>query len=458
MNKKNKNIIVYVMGTRQAVLDDLRDYAKEHGKHYRIMNLRDSRLKKPDKNPDYDLVVECDFSKPWKVAEALLPYQSELLAITCRYEQHISRFAQVLPHVPYLRTTSTESLAWATDKYEMRKRLRLFDPKNTPRFTWVKDNTIKERKRVIDKVQFPMIVKPASLAASLFVTICYHEDELEKALRNLFRKLKTAYDKDGRKEIPKIIAEEYMEGDLYSIDSYIDSRGNIYHCPLVRQKTARDIGHDDFYNYLQITPAALKKTTVERAESVADTAIHALGLRSTTAHTELMKVDDDWKVVEVGARPGGARDVLHKLSCDINHNMNDAAIRIPRKPIIPKKCKGYAAYMKYFADKEGMIVETKGIKKLESLDSFHTISVMKKVGDRSVFARNGGRAVFTLFLYNSDRSKLLADIRRIEQTVKVTVKSNAARKIEKSDSKTKKKKVADKVATKTKVKAKVKKK
>lgn len=428
MEKKKKNIIVFIMTLAERYVQDIARYQEQYGKEYRIMVLRDSRLKYPVQLQNVDVLVECDFSKPHKIAEALLPYQDELMAITCRTEQNIARFAQVIPHVPYLRTPTTESLRWAVDKYEMRKRLKLFDAKNTPKFTWIKENSKQERARVITKVQFPMIVKPANLAGSLFVSICYHEDELEKTLRTMFRKLKTAYEKDTRMELPKIIAEEYMEGDLYSVDSYVNTRGEVHHCPLVRQKTARDIGHDDFYNYLQITPTALKAATIEKAQKVAETAIHALGLRSITAHVELMKVDDEWKVVEIGPRAGGARDILHTLSCDINHTMNDVAIRIPRKPIIPKKCKGFAAYLKYFADKEGIITETKGIKKIESLESFHKITVNKKVGDRAVFARNGGRSVFNLFLYNPDRSKLLADIRRIEQMVEVRVKNGRAKK------------------------------
>ena len=423
MVKKKKNVIAYVMNLSQRMVDDIRLYEKMHDKSYRILLIWDSKIKRSDRITGHDLLVECDFSKPWKITEALQPYQDELLAITCRSEANAARFAQVIPHVPYLRTPTTESLAWATDKYEMRKRLRLFDKKNTPKFTWIKENTKKERARVHEKVGFPMIVKPANLAASLFVTICYHEEELEQTLRTVFRKLKKAYENDRRKEIPKIIAEEYMEGDLYSVDSYVNGRGVVYHCPLVRQKTGREIGHDDFYNYLQMTPTALKASTIQKAHTVAETAIHALGLRSVTAHVELMKIDDEWKVIEVGPRCGGFRDVLHMLSCDINHTMNDIAVRIPRKPIVPKKCKGYAAAMKWFVPKEGVIAEMKGVKKIESLDSFHTIKVNKKIGDRAHFARNGGRSIFNLFLYNDDRSKLLADIRRIEQLVKINVAS-----------------------------------
>ena len=114
--------------------------------------------------------------------------------------------------------------------------------------------------------------------------------------------------------------------------------------------------------------------------------------------------------------------MLHSLSCDIDHSLNDILIRIPKKPIIPKKCKGFAAYIKHFAVKEGRITEMKGIKKIETLHSFHSLTVNKKVGDRSVFAKNGGRSVFNAVLYNADRSKLLADIRRLEKMVLIKIR------------------------------------
>jgi hypothetical protein len=421
MNKAEKNIVAFVVNLPSSVSSSIRSYQKMTGKKYKVMLIRDE-AEEPSSSTGFDILVTCDFSKPQSIAAALMPYQKELLAISCRSEANISRFAKVIPHVPYLRTPQSESLFWATDKYEMRKRFKLFDPKITPKFTRVKNDTKAERKRVIEKVGFPMIVKPTNLAASLLVTICYHEEELEKTLLNTFKKIEKAYKHDKRSEEPKIIAEAYIEGDLYSIDSYVNSRGKIYHCPFVRQKTAKEIGRDDFYNYLQITPTALKTAAIKKAHAVTETAIHALSLRSTTVHTELMKVDDDWIIIEVGPRCGGFRDVLHSLSCDIDHSLNDILIRIPKKPIIPKKCKGFAAYIKHFAVKEGRIAEMKGIKKIETLKSFHSISVNKKVGDRSIFAKNGGRSVFNAVFYNADRSKLLADIRRLEKMVHIKVK------------------------------------
>jgi len=420
-HKLDKNIIAYVMGLPASAVAGVRAYQKITGKKYKIMLIYDNKHEAPDSSKGYDILITCDFSNPHSIAEALFSYQNSLLAISCRSEANISRFAKIIPHVPYLRTPNSESLIWATDKYEMRKRFKLFDPKCTPKFTRIKNTSAEEKMRAISKIGFPMIIKPTNLAASLFVTICYHEEELDKALKTAFRKIAKAYENDKRMEEPKVIAEEYMEGDMYSIDSYVNSRGNVYHCPLVRVKTGKDIGHDDFFNYLQMTPTGLKSQSVEKAHAVAETAIHALGLRNSTAHTELMKIDDVWKIIEVGPRMGGFRDELHQLSCDIDHSLNDVLIRIPKKPIIPKKCKGFAAAMKWFASKEGKILEMKGIKKIEQLESFHKIVMNKKVGDRAVFARNGGRSIFNVFLYNNERSKLLADIRRLEKLVKIKV-------------------------------------
>ena len=425
-----KDIVVYVMSVPDdaTTISQLREYEPLFGRTLRVMLLRDSRVptrKDHQTIAGLNIVISCDFSKPSKIVEALLPYQEELLAITCRSEQYMGRFIEVLPHVPYLRTPTTESLKWASDKYEMRKRFRLYDKKLTPKFTLVKKNLKDERERIIKKIGFPMIIKPTNLAASRFVSICYHEEELEATLRRTFRDLKKAYDQEHHLECPKVIAEAYMEGDMYSVDSYVDSRGTVYHCPLVKVTTGKKIGHDDFYNYLQMTPTGLKPGTVAKAEAAAEAGIHALGLRSTVAHTELMKIDDDWKIIEIGARVGGFRHVLHNLSCDINHTLNDVLIRIPKKPILPKKCKGYSCAMKWFAPKEGRITEMKGIKRIEQLESFHSIVINKKIGNKAIFARNGGRSIFNLFLYNEDRSKLLADIRRVEKMVDIKVQNRS---------------------------------
>jgi hypothetical protein len=424
MKKSKRNIIVYVMSLPAGAVKSIRSYERRENRKFRVMLIRDTNKGEVEQKESYkgvDIVINCDFTIPARIAEALAPYQDELFAITCRGDKNIARFIQVIPHVPYLRTPTTESLRWATDKLEMRRRFALLAKKFTPKYAVVKENTKKERRRVIEKIGFPMILKPTNLAESLLVNICYQEDDLRRSLDYTTKKIQKIYTENSRIEDPKVMVEEFMEGDMYSVDAYVNGRGRVYFCPMVKVITGKNIGRDDFFNYIHLSPTGLKKESIERAHAAAEAGIHALGLRNTSAHVELMKVDDEWKLIEIGPRLGGFRDKLHWLSCDIDHSLNDVLIRLPKKPVIPKKCKGFAAAMKWFPKKEGTIVAIRGLKRCQELKSFVDLKILKKVGDTCQFAKNGGKAVFTMTLYNSERAKLLADIRRVEQLVDVQI-------------------------------------
>jgi len=77
--------------------------------------------------------------------------------------------------------------------------------------------------------------------------------------------------------------------------------------------------------------------------------------------------------------------------------------------------------MKFFAKEEGKLVKLGGIKKIQELKSLKKLYINKKVGDSCKFAKHGGSSVFNIILVNKDRSELLADIRRLEQTVDIQV-------------------------------------
>lgn len=364
-------------------------------------------------------VIICDTTTPSAIQKCLQPYQDKLVAVTCRAENQIPIFQRVIPHLPYLRTPTTESLGWATDKIWMRRRFAAHNKKISPAYSLVSDTSPEALAKIARKVGFPAIVKPTGLAASRLVSIVYHEDELKSVLDKVFRHIRTAYKENGYQNEPQVLVEQFMEGDMYSIEGFVTSRGKTYFCPLVHVKTGRSIGFDDFFGYQQMTPTTLKPASVKAAEGVAAEAVHALGLRSTSVHIELLKTEDGWKIIELGPRIGGFRPDLYGLSYGINITLNDVLIRVPEKPVIPRKIKAHTVAMKFFAKKEGRLTQLLGIKKAQGLESFRSILVHKKVGDLCQFAKNGGNSVFNIILSNPDRSRLLADIRRLEQMIKI---------------------------------------
>lgn len=426
MPKKKRNIIAYVSKVTTEAVADIRAWEKETGEKYRIMLIENSarNLTKKQSGASVEgvnIVLSVDFGSDSALQEALAPYQDQLCAITSRAESFLGDFIKIIPFVPYLNTPTPESLMWASDKRLMRRHLRIEDASISPKYTLIKDASQEEIDRVTDQIGFPMIVKPTNLAQSLLINVCHHDDELKRAVKDTLKNIEKIYAENGRTEKPRIIAEQYMEGLQYSIDAYVSARGKITCCPLVRQKTGHDIGRDDFFGYLQSTPTALSSASVKKAEGVAKRGIHALGLRNTTVHVELMRIDNTWKIIEIGARIGGFRPKLHRLSCGINHGMNDVLVRMGRQPVVPRRCSGFAAAMKFYAKEEGKITSILGLKKVEKLSSFYHIEMRKKRGDNSVFAKNGGGAIFVLHLVNHSRSELLADIRRVEASVKVKV-------------------------------------
>jgi len=425
---KNRNIILFVNKVPQEAVFSIRKNSKRNKVRYKIALIIDSkkRSKKETSNDNnIDIVITCNLDKPIQVAKSLSPYQDQLLAITCRGDANIPDFIKIIPNVPYLRTPTTGSLLWATNKIQMRQRLRAADKKLSPPSIVISDSTKETLRQIKEKVGFPVILKPAELALSLLVNICYHKEELNETLSKSLRKIKKVYKENDRKQEPKLIAERFLEGDMYSIDAYVTSRGKVRCCPIINVTTGRSIGFDDFFGYRHITPTLLKKQAINDAEETTAAAIHALGLRSTTVHVELMKTEDGWKIIELGPRIGGFRHKMYELAYGIDHSWNDILTRIPKKPTVPKKSKGWATAMKFFAKEEGRLKQLKGIQKIGDLESLIEIKVNKKIGDRCLFAKNGGKSICDVILFNKNRSELLADIRRIERTLIIkTEKTN----------------------------------
>lgn len=422
-DSSQKNIILLV-GYGPAYATRVQRLRELHGDTYRYGLLYQQKAKDENdakKLEVFDVTIRCNMNSPKAIAKALLPYQQELRAVTCTADATVPLLQKVIPHVPYLRTPTTESLTWSTDKLQMRRRLSIYDRSIIPHYRIVQDTKKETLRMVEEKVGFPVVVKPLGLAASMLVSVAYHPEELEKTLKTVFRKINKAYrDRNGRGE-PSVMVEELMEGDMYSVDAYVNSRGKVFFTPFCSIKTGWNVGYDDFFAYQTITPSTLSKQSAADARDVSETALHALGLRSTSAHIELMKTEEGWKVIEVGPRIGGFRDKMYEWSYGIDHITNDIRIRIPAQPKIPRTTKGHSAVMKIYGKAEGKIKHINGVKKIQHLSSFQDIKQHKNVGDRAVFAKHGGDSIFNVYLFHTDRSKLRADMRRLEKTVSVEV-------------------------------------
>lgn len=425
--KKNKNIFLFVGRLSKDTLSALEQYKRENGIIVRTAFIYTYDKKRPTRMQDsqklVDFVLECPNSSPESIQKALEPISSNIRAVTCYGDGNIPFFQKIIPLLPkHVHTPSVSSLEATTNKIIMRRALRRYNKAITPKFMVVDNDTKKTVSTITKVVGFPLVVKPAGLGASLLVSICYHEDELTEVLNKTFKKINSVYKKRNGCGTPQILVEQYMEGDVYSIDAYVSPEAKIYFNPPVRAINGRAVGFDDFFEYKLTTPTSLNKESIKEAERVATQTILATGLTSSSAHIELMRTEEGWKVIELGPRVGGWRDDMYRLSFGIEHRLNDLFIRIPKKPVIHSKIVAYTAVMQFYPKKEGRLVSTKGIQKAKRLDSFYKINIRKKIGSRCKFAKNGGKPIFDITLTNKSRTSLLADIRRLEQTTSFETK------------------------------------
>ena len=423
--KSDKNIILFVGKLYPHMIEAVRSYEKRNDTTFRIALLYDAKQKFTERTrppfEDIDIPLPCNFSSNVSLQQTLLPYQSDILSATVRGDDMIPKLQRIIPYIPYVRTPTEQSLAWASDKILMRQHFEAYNPDISPRFLIVEHVNKQSIQHIQQTLTFPVMVKPAGLGASRLVGMCYHKEELESFLKKVFKENNTVYEETNGNWEPKVLVEEFMDGQMYSIDAFVTQFGKITFCPLVSVKTGKTIGFDDFFGYIQMTPTNLNPRSILAAEEVAGQAVRALGLRSTSAHIELFRTEQGWKIIEVGARVGGFRHTLYDFSFGMNHTMNDIFVRAGKKVDVKKKIKGYSAAMKFFAKEEGRLSKLGGIKKIQELPSLKKLYINKKVGDMCKYAKHGGSSVFNLVLFNEDRSELLADIRRIEQTVDIQV-------------------------------------
>ena len=300
----------------------------------------------------------------------LQPYMDRILTMTVQSESMMPIYKRLLPHLPYVLGPTEQSLEWATNKLSMRHMLSTFNKKLCPRFAPISDFEIPTLNKIIKRVGFPLIAKPTGLASSLLVSQCYYEDELKAVLRKSFKKIKAVYKKNKGRDAPAMLVEQLMDGDVYTVDAYVNTKGRIVFCPLIYVETGRAAGFDDFFGYKQMTPVKkLTKTSQDKALVASKKAIKALGLRSVTCHIELVYSRDDWKIIEVAARMGGYRHDLYQKAYGFNHGLNDLLNKLNLKPMVARRVLGHSCLIKFYARQEGVIKRIKGVEAIKSIKS-----------------------------------------------------------------------------------------
>jgi biotin carboxylase len=424
-----KDIILFVNAIRPVMFSALRAYEEQTGRSFTPVVLVDQKIQASitERNGQKThagklTVISADFDSPASVREALRLYEDRIFAVTCQYENSVLELKKLVPYFPYLPMPSEKSLDWATEKKLMREMLEAYDPSLVPKYMEVSDSSPAALERIKGHMTYPLIVKPSGLEGSLLVSMVNNARELTLTLDYTFQEIQKAYDTWIKRQKTAVLVEEFMKGDMYSVDVYVAQDGTCYPTPPVKVITGQKVGFDDFFGYMRLLPSGLDEAESAAAQETAERATHALGLRAVTAHVELMRTASGWKIIELGPRIGGYRHAMYNLAYGINHLMNDARNRAGEVPDIPTKLLRHTAVFNIYARQEGMVESIDNVEMLRALPSFVSVRQVIGFGEEARFAKNNGDPVLEVTLSHASREQLDADIDRMERDVQIHVR------------------------------------
>jgi len=144
---------------------------------------------------------------------------------------------------------------------------------------------------------------------------------------------------------------------------------------------------------------------------VAEKGVRALGMKSTPAHIELISGDNGTKIVEIGARTGGYRPRMYRMSYGADLTEQEVRIALGETPLIEESFSAYCAVYELFPNTEGSFLSIEH--KLDpSQLAYYRITA--KVGDRVGPAKNGFKATAIVIVKDEDESTFLKICRQIE--------------------------------------------
>lgn len=423
---ESKNVVVYINDFYPEFAMAFKKLSERLGRPLRGVMLIDAERKANGKNlPDKEGLFEeivVDFSDDAALSRALKPLEKNLLLVSCDSERSQLYFKKVIPHVPYVNTTTETSIDWSTNKARMREMLASYDEKITPKYVEIHDDSEISIQQILDKLSFPLILKPTNLNSSILVNRVDSEHELRQTLKKSFKRLRDVYAMyRGLGDITMVV-EEFIAGDTYSIDGYVDATGKIYLLPFIHYENASMAGMTGYQVHRSETYLSLTGEEIEEGQRTAQKAIHAVGLRSSVAHIELFHTDAGWKIIELGARPGGQRQDLYETSYGVDHALNELLVKVGLQPEIPDRLEKYCETFNVYASDTGVVESLEGIEIARQHPSLHSLQVNVNPGDTVMPSIDGGKALAEGLMYNADLQQLRHDTEYVRSIIEVNLK------------------------------------
>jgi len=423
-----KDVAVFINDFYPEIPPALKKLSEKLGRPLQgVMLIDESAQARGDVRPLQDdsfQEIVCDFSDDTALHSIVRQFEDRLLFVDATSERSQPYFKLILPHLPYVPGPTERSLEWATHKGQMRHMLAAYNDNLVPRVQIIRDNSDATITSVLGNLSLPYIVKPTGLSASILVNKVTNEDELREAVSHSLSVIHDIYARDAGRGTPELIIEEFMEGDMYSVDLYLNNEGHAWPLQPMRSRTAHSMGLEGFYEYQLESDLTLDGEAIKAGQETAIQAAHALGLRSCTAHVELYLTATGWKIIELGPRPGGHRQFMYEQAYGIDHAYNEFLVKAGLEPEqLNDTPIAHVAIANTYAQEEGIFEAVEGLDAVRALSSTVQVTVHAKAGTQALPSGKGGKIIVDAQLSNTDKQQLDKDLARLRELIVIRTRT-----------------------------------
>jgi hypothetical protein len=273
---------------------------------------------------------------------------------------------------------------------------------------------------ISSKTGVPFILKPTTGVQSTWVVKINSRLEFENYTKHFtnYNTILSGKGIDGH----TLIAEEFIDGNLYSIDYFVSKTWKIVVSEPIKEKLWIDIWIDDYFVLSRITTKEVQNTFryIRLDKFIKDTVV-AMKIKNSFIHHEF-KINSHWqlKTIEVNGRIGWWRHELMYKAFGINFfrfilDEKQRFCEIQENVI----------WINVLSTKNGILewFNTKLFQEIEELASVYEVIIQKNhIWKKCWLTKDGFSRVWTIKLSNIDEIQLNKDYSFIEKNYKNLLK------------------------------------
>lgn len=269
----------------------------------------------------------------------------------------------------------------------------------------------------LDKIKYPVIVKPVDSSGARGMNACYNEEELKKYYVEALKWSKSK----------KIIVEELIEGGREVFFHYTIQDGEFslsmgFTKFKVESKERDYVSLPIFHMY----PSSHIDTYIEKIDKAARNMFSEIGLKNGIIMLQGFDIDGEFKFFESGFRMGGEQmyiftehqNGLNSLEMMINYALTGkmADFKVSKRDNARFKwpCCNY-----YVPLKAGIITKVEGLEEVDNMESVLNITEMFNIGDEILDTNALERVCLRLHVYGKTAEELAKSLVEISATLRI---------------------------------------